>query len=325
MSDKPKEPDETAWKGFLRKAKYQMGRGKNKNQYTDKTWPEMLSFALEDGFLGNYDEAIDIFDEILQYSYERVDKGVRIDAFSAKATALDKLGRTDEALATYDKAIELGSDQSHLYHNKGILLSQLDRDSEALVCFSKEIELTKDYKKDDEEEVERYTDALSALAEAHATMGTTNDLNIALKLVDESIKLNPKSAYAFQTKAIILSDVLIEKYDEALENCEKGLKIDPTDEDLISLRALIYLNMEKYDLAEKQFLELLNHDPSEPSTHYNLACIYSLLKNKQKAIDHLLVATYLDPATIHSDMDEDESFDNIRDSEEFKRLQSVEV
>ena len=91
------------------------------------------------------------------------------------------------------------------------------------------------------------------------------------------------------------------------------------------MKALIYLNMEKYDLAEKHFLELLNHDPSEPSTHYNLACIYSLLKNKQKAIDHLLVSTYLDPATTHSDMDEDESFDNIRDSEEFKRLQSVEV
>ena len=72
-------------------------------------------------------------------------------------------------------------------------------------------------------------------------------------------------------------------------------------------------------------MELLNHDPSQPTTHYNLACIYSLLKNKQKAIDHLLVATYLDPADTHSGMDEDESFDNIRDSEEFKRLQSVEV
>ena len=41
--------------------------------------------------------------------------------------------------------------------------------------------------------------------------------------------------YAFQTKAVILSDALIEKYDEALENCEKGLEIDPTDmEDLLS-------------------------------------------------------------------------------------------
>ena len=114
------------------------------------------------------------------------------------------------------------------------------------------------------------------------------------------------------------------QYDKALENCEKGLKIDPTDEDLISLRAVIYLNMEKFDLAEKSFLELLDNDPSAPTNHYNLACVYSLLKNKQKAIDHLIVATYLDPSS-HEDIYEDESFDNIRDSEEFKRLQSVEV
>ena len=36
-------------------------------------------------------------------------KALRTDAFSAKATALDKLGRTDEALATFDKAIETWS------------------------------------------------------------------------------------------------------------------------------------------------------------------------------------------------------------------------
>ena len=243
MSDEPKE---SGWEGFLRKTKYQLsGRKKSRpNRYGDANWESMMLDAMADGFLDNYDEAVDALDEILQNTYERFEKGLRTDAFSAKATALDKLGRTDEALTTYDEAIELGPDQSHLYHNKGILLSKLDRHSEALVCFSKEVELTKDYDKDDEDDVKLHADGLSSLAEAHSEMGTTNDLNIALKLVDEAIKLNPKSAYAFQTKAVILSDVLIEKYDEALENCEKGLEIDPTDEDLLSLRALIYLNME---------------------------------------------------------------------------------
>ena len=278
MSDEPKE---SGWQGFLRKTKYQWGgRKSSANRYGDANWEAEMLNAISDGFLGNYDTAVDALDEILQNTYERFEKALRTDAFSAKATALEKLGRTDEALATYDKAIELGSDQEHLYHNKGYLLSNLGRHSEALVCFSKEVELTKDYEKDDEEDVKHHADALSSLAEAHSEMETTNDLNIALKLVDKSIKLNPKSAFAFQTKAVILADALIEKYDEALENCEKGLKIDPTDEDLLSLRALIYLNMEKYDLAEKHFLELLNHDPSQPTTHYNLACIYSLLKNK---------------------------------------------
>ena len=256
MSDKP---EETSWQSWVRKTKYQLsGRKSEANRYGDANWEATMLDALNEGFLGNYDEAIDILDEILQNTYERFEKALRTDAFSAKATALEKLGRTDEALAAYDKAIELGPDQSHLYNNKGILLSKLDRYSEALVCFSKVVELTKDYEKDDEEGVKGHADALSSLAEAHSELGTTNDQNIALKLVDESIELNPKSALAYQVKATILSEESIEKYDEALENCEKALKIDPTDTDVLMIRALIYLNTEKYDLAKKEFLELLN-------------------------------------------------------------------
>jgi len=318
MSDKP---EETGWQGFLRKTKYQANKPSVKEQIID---------AIEDGFLDNYDEAIDKFDEVLQYSYEWWDKAERAQAFSRKAHLLEKLGKDEEALLTHDKAIEAEPDESSFIGNKGVFLLKLGRYPEALVCFSKAEELTKkELKKlEDEKDPEGkkfHSNSLSNLAEAYAELPTKNDLDLALKYADEAIKLHPENSDAYRVKATVYADETREKYDEALENCEKGLKIDPTDEDLLSLRALIYLNMEKYDLAEKQFLESLNHDPSEPSVHYNLACIYSLLKNKQKAIDHLLIATYLDPAATHSDMDEDESFDNIRDSEEFKRLQSVEV
>jgi tetratricopeptide (TPR) repeat protein len=318
MSDKP---EETGWQGFLRKTKYQAKNVTMKEQIID---------AIESGFLDNYNDAIDKFDEVLQYSYERWDKEERALAFSRKAHMLEKLGKDEEALLTHDKAIEANPDEPSFSENKGVLLLKLGRYPEAIICFSKSVELTKKHleklgDKKDQEDEKFYSISFSGLAEAYAELPTKNDLDLALKYADEAIKHYPENPDAYRVKATVYADETREKYDEALENCEKGLKIDPTDEDLLSLRALIYLNMEKYDLAEKHFLELLNHDPSEPSTHYNLACIYSLLKNKQKAIDHLLVATYLDPATTHSDMDEDESFDNIRDSEEFKRLQSVEV
>ena len=99
MSDEPKE---SAWGGFLRKAKYQMGGNRpSPNRYGDSTWAATMLDAMTEGFLGNYDEALDALDEILQNTYERFDKEVRTDAFSAKANALEKLGRTDEALATF--------------------------------------------------------------------------------------------------------------------------------------------------------------------------------------------------------------------------------
>ena len=100
MSDKP---EETGWQGFLRKTKYQ---AKN------VTMREQIIEAIEDGFLDNYDDAIDKFDEVLQYSYERWDKAERAHAFSRKAHLLEKLGKDEEALLTHDKAIEAEPDES---------------------------------------------------------------------------------------------------------------------------------------------------------------------------------------------------------------------
>ena len=82
--------------------------------------------------------------------------------------------------------------------------------------------------------------------------------------------------------------------------------------------------MEMETNAAKYFLKSLDEDPSDENAHYNLACAYSMLDIKQKAIDHLTVAIYLDPGH-QEDMEDDESFDNIKDLKEFKRLQSLEV
>ena len=309
------EPKETTWGGFLRKMKYQA---------TNPVPKDMITGAIEEGFLGNYQVSIDTLDEVLLQSFERWDKEERAAAFGAKAVMLQKLDRYEEAESAYDKAIELASEESTYFQNKGVLLLEQERYSEALICFNRVIDLDKDYDEEELEDKKDYANSLSSLAETYVRLGAKKDLELAQKYADEAIKLDPENPEPYNVKASVYSDESIEQYDKALENCEKGLKIAPLDTDTLSLKALIYLNMEKYDLAEKLLLELLNHDPSDNNTHYNLACVDSLLEKKQKAIDHLLVAIYLDPTT-QDDMKEDPSFDNIRDSEEFKRLQSLEA
>ena len=309
------EPKESSWQGFLRKIKYQANEGGPNDK---------ILGAIEDGFLGNYQDAIDTLDEVLLQSFERWDKEERAAAFAAKANMLQNLDRYEEAESAFDKAIELDSEESSFFQQKGILLLVQERYSEALICFNRAVELSKDYDEEELEEKKDYANCLECLAETYVKLGAKKDLDLALQYADEAIKLDPENPETYNVKARVYCDAPIEQYDKALENCEKGLKIDPQDTDLLSLKALIYLNMEKYDVAEKLFLELLNHNPSDNNTHYNLACVDSLLEKKQKAIDHLLVAIYLDP-TNQDDMKEDPSFDNIRDSEEFKRLQSLEA
>ena len=85
---------------------------------------------------------------------------------------------------------------------------------------------TKDYQNDNKEDVERHADSLGSLAEGYLELGTPNDLNIALKLVDESIELNPKSAPAYQVKATILSDESIENNNVTIEQMvDSAIKI----------------------------------------------------------------------------------------------------
>ena len=74
----------------------------------------------------------------------------------------------------------------------------------------------------------------AALAEIYCELGTKNDLKLAQKCVDKAIKLTPEEPYPYKVQALILAEQTIEKYDEALEYCDKGLKFAPEDGDLLS-------------------------------------------------------------------------------------------
>ena len=99
----------------------------------------------------------------------------------------------------------------------------------------------------------------------------------------------------------------------------------------------ILLGFDQYTYSEHEDLvgdavERMTQDPPvipiiqlTPTLETENTFNHELLEKKQKAIDHLLVAIYLDPGC-QEDMEDDESFDDImRDSKEFKRLQSLEV
>ncbi|MCZ7355412.1 MAG: tetratricopeptide repeat protein [Candidatus Methanoperedens sp.] len=53
----------------------------------------------------------------------------------------DDLGRLEEALATYDKAIEINPKDEKAWVDKGSALDDLGREEEALVCYDKAIEI----------------------------------------------------------------------------------------------------------------------------------------------------------------------------------------
>ncbi len=55
--------------------------------------------------------------------------------------ALEVLEKYEDAIASFDKTIELNPNSSKAWNSKGYLLVQLERDDEALACFDKALEL----------------------------------------------------------------------------------------------------------------------------------------------------------------------------------------
>jgi tetratricopeptide (TPR) repeat protein len=75
--------------------------------------------------LGRYEEALQAYDRALELN---PDDSI---VLNNKGLELDKLGRCEEALQAYDRALELNPDYYDAWHNKGVALHKLGQYEEA--------------------------------------------------------------------------------------------------------------------------------------------------------------------------------------------------
>ncbi|MDP7264810.1 MAG: tetratricopeptide repeat protein, partial [Candidatus Thermoplasmatota archaeon] len=86
----------------------------------------------------NYDEAIEILEEILQES-------VDIDALELKGEAFRLKGEPKEAMKCYDRALVVDLNQKAIWKGKGICLLAVGRDNEARRSFDRVVKIDPDY------------------------------------------------------------------------------------------------------------------------------------------------------------------------------------
>jgi CHAT domain-containing protein/ribosomal protein S16 len=65
-------------------------------------------------------------------------------AWYGRGFALNNLGRYDEAIASYDRAIEIQPDLHQAWYNRGFALNNLERDDEAIASYNRAIEIKPD-------------------------------------------------------------------------------------------------------------------------------------------------------------------------------------
>jgi tetratricopeptide (TPR) repeat protein len=217
---------------------------------------ELINKGVSLKILGRPEEAIACFDRAI---------ALRADiapAYCNKGTSLEALGRPEEAIACFDHAIALEPDSAETHYNKGATLGSLERDEEAIACFDRAIALKPDY------------------AKAHSLKGLSLDSlgrpEEAIACFDWAIKLEPDDAKTHFVKGVALE--FSSRLEEAVIAYQKAHELGIAD-----AVARIEECRQKLEIIEK-ILEPTASEPDEAEAQYNKGVSLFALGRYEEAI-----------------------------------------
>ena len=157
--------------------------------------------------MGRTEEALDCYDKALEIDLRNE------AALTAKGSTLYNLGRYEEFLQCLDKALEKNQKYGDAWFCKGNNLDSLGRYDEAICCYDKALELSPN-----RAEV-WYNKGFSS-----ANLGLMEE---ALRCYDKSLSIEPHNALAWLNKSNILDS--LGRREEAILCCNKALETDPNN------------------------------------------------------------------------------------------------
>jgi tetratricopeptide (TPR) repeat protein len=128
------------------------------------------------GGLGKHQEAITWFDKALAVN------GTDTDAMNNKGVALDNLGKHQEAITWFDKALAVNGTDTDAMNNKGVALDNLGKHQEPITWFDKALNQTKTAGMD--------TDIISN--KGFVIGVELKEYDIALSLIEKYLKKTPE-------------------------------------------------------------------------------------------------------------------------------------
>lgn len=198
--------------------------------------------------LGKYQEAIAYFDKALELNPKNA------IAWSNKGASLSSLGKDQEAVEYYDKALELNPKYTIAWSNKGYSLLSLGKDQEAIAYFDKALELNP------KDEI--------AWSNKGYSLGKATKYREAIACYNNALEINPIYANAWRNKGYYLGRV--GKHQEAIACFDKVLELNPRDtttwyfkaldEDMLGLRQAAILSYKKFlELAPAHYSEQIEY------------------------------------------------------------------
>jgi tetratricopeptide (TPR) repeat protein len=240
--------------------------------------------------------------------------------------ALDKEGRTAEAIAQYEKVLQLKPDLAEAHSNLGNVLAKVPgRMDEAIAQFKEAVRLKPEYtpahislasafedQDRTQESIEQSEEALRIRpnsAEAHSNLGEAlskvpGRLSEAIAQCVEAIRLNPDLAEAHASLGSALSRVP-GRMPEAISESEKALQLKPGDAKAHNnFGNVLVVAPGRLNDAIAQFEEAVRLEPAMAAAHINLGNALDAKGRSDEAMAQFKEALRLKPgsAEAHSNL-----------------------
>lgn len=188
---------------------------------------------------GNYKEALQYFDAILDVDLHHV------DALCNKGVILDDLESYEESLRFYDKALKINPRHTHALNGKGVTLYHLKRFEESVRCYDEVLNIDS-----------RNVDSLNNKGLVLNDLGQKEE---AIRHYDKALKINPRYKNALSNKGNSLEE--LGRYEEAIFSYNQILKIDSRHVNALTGKGVCLSRLGQYDEAIIYYDDVLDIDP----------------------------------------------------------------
>ena len=202
------------------------------------------------------------------------------DVYEIRGVARQNMGKSEDAIKDYDKALQTLPRNKHILFNKAIAQEEI-----------------KDYKGSDEtfknllKYNPKYDRAYRGLAKLRLSQGDT--LN-AIGNLDTALIINKNmhEAYAMRANLYML---YLKDYDKALVDMDEAIKLSPQESEYFVLRAHLKYETDDYNGALDDLSLAIEHNSNNYIAYYNRAILRTEINDINRAIDDFSVLLRMKP------------------------------
>lgn len=236
----------------------------------------LLALELEYCLINDYHSAIYYCDTITTL-YPELASG-----WENKGIIFYNLGKYNESIDAFDKAIKINSSHLNALNNRGLAYARLEDYGKAVDSYDTAIQINPQF-------LEAWNNKGAALYEWGIRYNDPSKYDDAIKTFNKALEINPQYADVLTSKGKALYQQY--KYDDAIKVFEKAIKINPQDADAWYVKGLALDNQSKHNKAIKAFEKAIEINPQDSDAWRGKG--FSLYKQKNyddaiKAFDKVI-------------------------------------